>query len=103
MGVSLSGNASINEVSIYRHGCFIDLCKGPHVESTAQVKAFKLLSVAGAYWHGLETNPMLQRIYGTAFPTEKDLRKYLNLIKEAEKSKIKCKQNAKCYGANREL
>ena len=74
-----------NEVSIYRHGSFIDLCKGPHVESTAQVKAFKLLSVAGAYWHGLETNPMLQRIYGTAFPTEKDLRKYLNLIKEAEK------------------
>jgi len=73
------------DVSIYTDGDFTDLCKGPHVESTGQIKAFKLLSVAGAYWHGVETNPMLQRIYGTAFLTDKELRKYLNLIKEAEK------------------
>jgi len=72
-------------VSIYKHGDFIDLCKGPHVESTGQIKAFKLLSIAGAYWHGVETNPMLARIYGTAFASPKDLRKHLELIKEAEK------------------
>jgi len=72
-------------VSVYKHGDFIDLCKGPHVESTGQIKAFKLLSIAGAYWHGVETNPMLARIYGTAFASPKDLRKHLELIKEAEK------------------
>jgi len=72
-------------VSVYKHGDFVDLCKGPHVESTGQIKAFKLLSIAGAYWHGVETNPMLSRIYGTAFENAKDLRKHLELIKEAEK------------------
>lgn len=72
-------------VTIYQNGDFIDLCRGPHIESTGQIKAFKLLSIAGAYWHGIETNPMLQRIYGTAFETEKDLQNYLTLIEEAEK------------------
>ena len=63
----------------------VDLCAGPHVVSTGQVKAFKLLSVAGAYWHGDEKNKMLTRIYGVAFPTPKELRKYLNLLEEAKK------------------
>lgn len=74
-----------DSISIYKHGNFIDLCKGPHVESTGQVKAFKLLSVAGAYWRGNENNPMLQRIYGTAFESRKDLSKHLHLIEEAKK------------------
>ncbi|MFA5084816.1 MAG: threonine--tRNA ligase [Candidatus Omnitrophota bacterium] len=72
-------------VSIYSNGNFIDLCKGPHVASTGEIKAFKLLSIAGAYWHGIETNPMLQRIYGTAFPTQKDLEHYIKTIEEAKK------------------
>jgi len=73
------------EVSIYRHGEFVDLCKGPHVEKTGEVKAFKLLSIAGAYWRGLETNPMLQRIYGTAFPSRRELDNYLKLLEESKK------------------
>ena len=75
------------KVSIYRTGKagFLDLCRGPHVASTGQIKAFKLLSIAGAYWHGIETNPMLQRIYGTAFADEKDLNDYLNVLEEAKK------------------
>lgn len=72
-------------VSVYKDGDFIDLCRGPHIESTGKIKAFKLLSIAGAYWHGIETNPMLQRIYGTAFETEKALKDYLTLIEEAKK------------------
>ena len=72
-------------VTVYQDGDFIDLCRGPHIESTGQIKAFKLLSIAGAYWHGIETNPMLQRIYGTAFETEKELNDYLTLIEEAKK------------------
>lgn len=71
-------------VAIYRDGDFLDLCRGPHIESTGKIKAFKLLSIAGAYWHGIETNPMLQRIYGTAFETEKDLKDYLKRLEEAK-------------------
>ncbi len=75
-----------DKVSVYRTGNdFVDLCRGPHVDSTGKIKAFKLLSVAGAYWHGIETNPMLQRIYGTAFESEADLKKYLELLEEAKK------------------
>jgi len=74
-----------DKVTIYKDGDFVDLCRGPHVTSTGKIKAFKLLSIAGAYWHGIETNPMLQRIYGTAFETEKDLKDYLTLIEEAKK------------------
>jgi len=74
------------KVSVYKTGeTFLDLCRGPHVASTGQVKAFRLLSIAGAYWHGIETNPMLQRIYGTAFASEADLKKYLDLLEEAKK------------------
>ncbi|MDO8461668.1 MAG: threonine--tRNA ligase, partial [Deltaproteobacteria bacterium] len=72
------------EISCYQHGEWIDLCKGPHTGSTGELKAFKLLSVAGAYWRGSEKNKMLQRIYGTAFLSQKDLDDYLNRLKEAE-------------------
>lgn len=64
---------------------FVDLCKGPHVDSTGEVKAFKLLSIAGAYWHGDESNKMLTRIYGTAFPTETELDEFLQKLEEAER------------------
>lgn len=72
-------------VSLYRQGDFVDLCRGPHLPSTGFVKAFKLTSVAGAYWRGSEKNAMLQRIYATAFPDKKDLRTYLNKLEEARK------------------
>ena len=64
---------------------FVDICSGPHVKSTGQIGAFKLLSVAGAYWHGSEKNKMLTRIYGTCFPTQKELDDYLSNIEEAKK------------------
>src|SRR5713101_8918651 len=64
-------------VSIYRQGDFLDLCRGPHVASTGQLKAFKLLSASSAYWRGDEKNPMLQRIYGTAWLTQEELDKHL--------------------------
>jgi len=75
------------EVSIYKTGDgeFVDLCKGPHMASTGLIKAFKLLSVAGAYWRGDEKKPMLQRIYGTAFFTQKELDEYLKMLEEASK------------------
>jgi len=73
------------EVSLYEQGSFVDLCRGPHVPSTGYVKAFKLLSVAGAYWRGDEKNKMLQRIYGTAFASKDALKDYLNFIEEAKK------------------
>jgi len=70
-------------VSVYRQGSFADLCRGPHVESAGQIKAFKLLSIAGAYWRGDEHNPMLQRIYGVAFADRKALRVHLAKLEEA--------------------
>ena len=73
------------QATLYCDGDFSDLCKGPHISSTGQIKAFKLLSIAGAYWRGSEKNPMLQRIYGTAFSTEKELKQHLHLIEEAKK------------------
>ena len=72
-------------ISFYRSGDFIDLCRGPHVESSAEIGAVKLLSVAGSYFRGDENNKMLQRIYGTAFATAEDLKEYLNRIEEAAK------------------
>ncbi len=72
-------------VSIYRQGGFTDLCRGPHLTSTSKIKAFKLLSVAGAYWRGDEKNRMLQRIYGTSFPDKAALETYLHRIEEARK------------------
>lgn len=72
-------------VTIYRHDDFVDLCRGPHLPSTGMIKAFKLLSVAGAYWRGDERNRMLQRIYGTAFPMQEALDEYLTRLELAEK------------------
>jgi threonyl-tRNA synthetase len=73
------------DLSFYRQGDFIDLCRGPHVPSTSKFKAFKLTSVAGAYWRGDSNNEMLQRIYGTAWGSKKDLNLYLQRLEEAEK------------------
>lgn len=73
------------EVSIYRQGDFVDLCRGPHLESTSKAKFFKLQSIAGAYWRGDSSRPMLQRIYGTAFLTGKELRTHLRMLEEAAK------------------
>ncbi len=72
-------------VSIYNQGEWFDLCRGPHIQSTGQIKAFKLLSVAGAYWRGDEKNPMLQRVYATAFGDKKELEQYLLNLEEAKK------------------
>jgi threonyl-tRNA synthetase len=74
-----------SQVSLYQQGDFIDLCRGPHLPSTGKIKAFKLTSVAGAYWRGDERNKMLQRIYGTAFPTAEALEKHLFLLEEARR------------------
>ncbi|MBT3673284.1 MAG: threonine--tRNA ligase [Porticoccaceae bacterium] len=72
-------------IGLYRQGDFIDLCRGPHVPSTAKLPAFKLTKVAGAYWRGDSNNEMLQRIYGTAWANKKDLKAYINRLAEAEK------------------
>lgn len=72
-------------VSLYKQGDFVDLCRGPHIPNTSFVKAFKLMSVAGAYWRGDEKNRMLSRIYGTAFADEKALKAYLNRLEEAKR------------------
>ncbi len=72
-------------ISLYRNGPFVDLCRGPHVASTSEIGAIKLMSVAGAYWRGDEGRPMLQRIYGTAWPTQAELDAYLVLLEEARK------------------
>ena len=74
-----------SEVSFYRNGKFVDFCRGPHVPSTGRVKAFKVMSISGAYWLGNENNPQLQRIYGTAFFSNKDLDEYLERIEDAKR------------------
>jgi threonyl-tRNA synthetase len=74
-----------DEVSVYRTGDFLDLCRGPHVRSTRDLKAFKLLRVAGAYWRGDEKKPQLTRIYGTAWQTPRELEDYMKFLEEAEK------------------
>ncbi len=72
-------------VSTYTEGDFVDLCRGPHLERTGKIKAFKMMSLAGAYWRGKETNPQLQRIYGTAFLSKEELDEYIFTIEEAKK------------------
>jgi threonyl-tRNA synthetase len=72
------------DISVYRQGDFYDLCRGPHVPSTGSLGAFKLENIAGAYWRGDEKNPMLTRVYGTAWPTEKQLKAYLRRLEEAK-------------------
>ena len=83
--VELLEDIADEQVTLYRHDDFVDLCRGPHLPSTGGIKAFKLLSVAGAYWRGDERNKMLQRIYGTAFPTQKELDAYLTMLEEAKR------------------
>ncbi|MFA5755892.1 MAG: threonine--tRNA ligase, partial [Smithellaceae bacterium] len=77
--------ADVSVVSLYKDGDYVDLCRGPHIPRTGMIKAFKLLSVAGAYWRGDERNKMLQRIYGTGFADEQALQDYLTLLEEAKK------------------
>ncbi|CAH1198886.1 Threonine--tRNA ligase 2 [Paenibacillus plantiphilus] len=72
-------------ITLYEQGEFVDLCRGPHLPSTGRIKAFKLLSVAGAYWRGDSNNKVLQRIYGTSFPKEAQLTEYLHVLEEARK------------------
>lgn len=83
----LSEEAKKDEVSLYRTGTFVDLCRGPHIDSTGELdmRAFKLMKIAGAYWRGDEKNKMLQRIYGVAFNDKNELAVYLKQLKEAEK------------------
>lgn len=84
--LELIKNLPDEKISIYKTGDgFVDLCKGPHAESTGQIKAFKLLSLAGAYWHGDENNAMLQRIYGTCFASREELAKHLQNLEETQK------------------
>ena len=87
-GVDEYGNPVDSKVviSTYKQDTFEDLCRGPHLENTGQIPpdAFKLMSVAGAYWRGDEANPMLQRIYGTAWRNKKELKEYLRLLEEAK-------------------
>ena len=88
-GLDEYGNETAEKpvISIYQHDTFTDLCRGPHVEATNRipVDGFKLMTVAGAYWRGDESNPMLQRIYGTAWPNKKELNEYLHMLEEAKK------------------
>ncbi|HYF96494.1 MAG TPA: threonine--tRNA ligase [Patescibacteria group bacterium] len=83
-GVS-PAKTEIGKVSFYKNGDFIDLCRGPHVESTGKVGAFKLMKIAGAYWRGNEKNPQMQRLYGVGFENQDKLDKYLELLEEAKK------------------
>jgi threonyl-tRNA synthetase len=84
--VELIRDLTDEKITVYKTGNgFIDLCRGPHAQTTGEIKAFKLLSVAGAYWHGIETNPMLQRIYGTCFSGQDELEEYLKNLEEAKK------------------
>ncbi len=83
--IELINDLGVERVSVYSQGTFADLCRGPHLPSTGRIKAFKLLSIAGAYWRGNEKNRMLQRIYGTAFIDKKELEAYLNRLEEAKR------------------
>jgi threonyl-tRNA synthetase len=85
LGIATDGVSKVEEVSFYRNGDFTDLCRGPHVESTGKVGAFKLMRVSGAYWRGNEKGPQMQRIYGVAFATPKELRQHLDMLEEAKK------------------
>jgi threonyl-tRNA synthetase len=80
-----SDNSKVKEVSFYTNDTFTDLCRGPHVQKTGDVGAFKLMRVAGAYWRGKETNPQMQRLYGVAFATKPELDDYLKMLEEAKK------------------
>jgi threonyl-tRNA synthetase len=84
LGLEATGSSKVEKVSFYRNGDFTDLCRGPHVESTGKVGAFKLMRVSGAYWRGNEHNPQMQRVYGVAFATKEDLSQYLEGLEIAK-------------------
>ena len=88
------GLADDATLSFYRQGEFLDLCRGPHVPSAGAIGAFKLLSVAGAYWRGDEKNEQLQRIYGTAWADKKELEAYLFALEEAKKRALEARHDA---------
>lgn len=85
LGVEAGEDSKVEQVSFYKNGDFTDLCRGPHVESTGKVGAFKLMRLSGAYWRGKESNPQMQRLYGVAFRTDKELRQHLAMLEEAKK------------------
>ncbi len=85
LGLEANGDSKVEQVSFYKNGDFTDLCRGPHAESTGKVGAFKLMRLSGAYWRGKEGNPQMQRLYGVAFRTDKELRQHLVMIEEAKK------------------
>lgn len=85
LGLQATGDSKVENVSFYQDGDFTDLCRGPHVETTGGVGAFKLQRVSGAYWRGKEGNPQMQRVYGVAFSTAKELRQYLEMLEEAKR------------------
>lgn len=84
LGTITDGDAVVSDVSFYQNGDFVDLCRGPHVASTKEVGAFKLLRIAGAYWRGSEKNPQMQRLYGVAFATQEELDTYLENLEQAK-------------------
>ncbi len=84
LGLATEGDTAVENVSFYKNGNFVDLCRGPHVANTKDVGAFKLLRVAGAYWRGKETNPQMQRLYGVAFATQEELDHYLEMLEQAK-------------------
>lgn len=84
LGTITEGDAAVEEVSFYKNGDFVDLCRGPHVANTKDVGAFKLLRVAGAYWRGSEKNPQMQRLYGVAFATQEELDAHLERLEQAK-------------------
>src|SRR6266702_2120356 len=85
LGLAADSDSEVSEVSFYKNGDFTDLCRGPHVASTGEAGAFALQRISGAYWRGKESNPQMQRIYGVAFATPKELRQYLDMLEEAKK------------------
>jgi threonyl-tRNA synthetase len=85
LGVEAGSDSKVEQVSFYKNGDFTDLCRGPHVASTSKVGAFKLMRLSGAYWRGKEGNPQMQRLYGVAFKTDKELRQHLAMLEEAKK------------------
>lgn len=85
LGTIAEGDSKLDSVSFYTNGAFTDLCRGPHVEHTGKVGAFKLMRVAGAYWRGKEENPQMQRLYGVAFATKEELNNHLRMLEEAKK------------------
>jgi len=84
LGLAADGDAAVENVSFYKNGNFVDLCRGPHVANTKDVGVFKLLRVAGAYWRGNEKNPQMQRLYGVAFATQEELDQYLERVEQAK-------------------